>query len=158
MLEQEQSQRWQCPHEDEWENAWQTPVISEKTVMVMAKIFIYYEVGMVSLAQSMKDKKRCKVDAFGKRIWRFSHIRLKELKRLNILIVEQFHSWTGSLMFEGGEKVERWTFKKMNRQKSWRGLKEFEKMNIFIAEHEAECLKELKRQKDEYLRRLKAVE
>ena len=29
-------------------------------------------------------------------------------------------------------------------------------MNIFIAEHEAECLKELKRQKDEYLKRLKS--
>ena len=28
-------------------------------------------------------------------------------------------------------------------------------MNIFISEHEAECLKELKRQKDEYLKRLK---
>ena len=28
-------------------------------------------------------------------------------------------------------------------------------MNIFKAEHEAECLKELKRQKDEHLKRLK---
>lgn len=34
--------------------------------MVMAKIFIYYKVGMVSLAQSMKDRKRCKVDDFGR--------------------------------------------------------------------------------------------
>ena len=28
-------------------------------------------------------------------------------------------------------------------------------MNIFISEHEAECLKEMKIQKDEYLKRLK---
>ena len=37
-----------------------------------------------------------------------------------------------------------------------KGLKEFKKLNILIAEHEVECLKELKRQKDEYLKRVKS--
>ena len=66
MLEQEQSQRWKGPHKDEWENAWQTSAIFEKTVMVMAKICICYKAGMVSVAHSMKDRKSCKVDDFGR--------------------------------------------------------------------------------------------
>ena len=44
----------------------------------------------------------------------------------------------------------------MKRQKSSRGLKEFKKVNILIAEHEVQCSKELKGQKDEYLKRLKS--
>ena len=48
MVEQEQSQRWKCPHKNEWENVSKTPAIFET---VIAKIFIYYKVGMVSLIQ-----------------------------------------------------------------------------------------------------------
>ena len=46
-------------------------------------------------------------------------------------------------------------FLKLKRQKSLGRLKEFKKFNIFIADYEVECLKELKRQKDEYIKRLK---
>ena len=38
----------------------------KKTVMIMVKICICYKVGLVSLAQSMRDRKRCKVDEFGR--------------------------------------------------------------------------------------------
>ena len=34
-------------------------------------------------------------------------------------------------------------------KKAERRLKDFKKLNILIAEHEVECVKELKRQKDE---------
>ena len=43
----------------------------------------------------------------------------------------------------------------MKRQKSWGELKEFKNINIFIAKQEAECLKELKRQKEEYFKKMK---
>ena len=35
-------------------------------------------------------------------------------------------------------------------------LKGLKRVNILIAEHKADCLKELKRQRDEYLKRLKS--
>ena len=35
-------------------------------------------------------------------------------------------------------------FQKLKGQKSLRGLKEWKKLDILIAEHEVECLKELK--------------
>ena len=34
-------------------------------------------------------------------------------------------------------------------------LKELKRVNILIAEHKIECFKELKRQKDEYLKKLR---
>ena len=43
MLEQEQSQSWKCPHNNEWENASQSPATFEKSVMAMAQIlYIIY--------------------------------------------------------------------------------------------------------------------
>ena len=47
--------------------------------------------------------------------------------------------------------IKRWKDRKA--EESWKSLKSW--LLKLIAEHEAECLKELKRQKDEYLKRLK---
>ena len=67
MLEKLQRQRWKCLHKNEWENASKTSLIVEKTVMVIAQIFVCWVRGdmaecthviFISLEWEMRAEKR----------------------------------------------------------------------------------------------------
>ena len=79
MLEQEQSKRWISPHKKQWENAFHVPVIFEKKLTVIAKVFIYYKVGIVSLAQKKELKRQ--EDEYLKRLKSCRVRGLKEAER-----------------------------------------------------------------------------